>query len=253
MPLNIIGIGLSDEKDISIKGLELVKNADLVYLETYTSKLGCTIQDLEKFYAKKIIPADRTLVEQNAETTILKEAKTKQVAFLVPGDALAATTHADLVLRAKKQRIPVAIVHNASVFSAVGATGLQLYKFGKTTSIPFPEGNYLPETPYDVLKENKSIGAHTLFLLDLRPEQNKYMAANEAINYLLTIELKRNEKLFTPETLCVACARLGAKDQLIRAGKAKNLLKENLGKPIHCLIVPGKLHFMEEEFLKEFY
>ena len=34
--LYIIGIGLSDEKDITVKGLEAVKKSDEIFLETYT-------------------------------------------------------------------------------------------------------------------------------------------------------------------------------------------------------------------------
>jgi diphthine synthase len=37
--LYLIGLGLGDAEDISIKGLEVVKNAKEVYLETYTSIL----------------------------------------------------------------------------------------------------------------------------------------------------------------------------------------------------------------------
>ena len=52
--LYLIGMGLSDEKDISLKGLEAVKKSDKVYLEYYTSKLSCSKEDLEKFYGRKI-------------------------------------------------------------------------------------------------------------------------------------------------------------------------------------------------------
>ena len=98
---NLIGIGLRDEKDISLNGLETVKKSDVVYLENYTSKLDCSVKDLEKLYGKKIILADRELVEQKAEEAILKNAQTKNVAFLVIGDVFGATTHVDLMLRAK--------------------------------------------------------------------------------------------------------------------------------------------------------
>lgn len=37
--LYLIGLGLSDETDITVKGLEVVKKASRVYLETYTSIL----------------------------------------------------------------------------------------------------------------------------------------------------------------------------------------------------------------------
>ena len=35
----IIGLGLADERDISVKGLEIVQRADRVYLEAYTAVL----------------------------------------------------------------------------------------------------------------------------------------------------------------------------------------------------------------------
>lgn len=37
--LYLVGLGLSDETDITVKGLAVVKNASRVYLEAYTSIL----------------------------------------------------------------------------------------------------------------------------------------------------------------------------------------------------------------------
>jgi diphthine synthase len=249
MALFLIGLGLGDAKDITLRGLELAKKADKVYLEYYTCVLQSSVADVEKVLGTKVILADRAMVEQHAETTILQAAADGDAAFLVIGDPLVATTHTDLMERAKKAKIPVEVVHNANVVSAVGATGLQVYKFGKTGSIPFPEKDYVAETPYQLLAENQKIGAHTLLLLDLRPGERKFMSVNDAIEYLLKLELKLDKKVFTRDTLCVGVARLGAKDQQIVAGKAKDLLKADFGKPVHCLVVPGKLHFMEEEAL----
>jgi diphthine synthase len=250
MTLYIIGIGLAESGDITVRGLDAARNSNNIYLDSYTSPLLFPLATLEKKIGKKIILADRKMVEQEPEETILKGAKEGNNSFLVVGDALSATTHIDLMMRATKAGIELEIIHNASILTAVAETGLQLYKFGKTASIPFPEGNYLPETPYDILKQNKSIDAHTLFLLDLRPQENKFMTVGEAINYLLKVELTRGEKVFTTETLCIACSRLGSKGQIIRVGKAKELAKDSFGKPPFCLIVPSKLHFMEEEALK---
>ena len=247
MPLYFIGLGLGNEKDISINGLEAIKKCDIVYLENYTSILNCTKEQLEKFYNKKIILARRSLVEAD-ENEIIENAKAKNVAFLVIGDPFAATTHIDLFLRAKKEGIKCNVIHNASIASAVGITGLQVYKFGKITSIPLENENI--EAPYDVLKGNLSLGLHTLFLLDLNPDEETFMSVNDGLRYLLKAELKRNERIFSEKILCVGCARLGSESQVIKAGSAKYLLKFNFGKPVHCLIVPGKLHFMEEEALK---
>ena len=247
MPLYFIGLGLNNEKDISINGLEAIKKCDIVYLENYTSILNRKKEDLEKFYNEKIILARRNLVESD-ENEILENAKARNVAFLVAGDPLVATTHIDLFLRAKKEGIKCNVIHNSSIISAVGVTGLQVYKFGKTTSIPLKNEDV--EAPYDVLKDNLNLELHTLFLLDLEPDEEKFLSVNDAIRYLLKVELKRNEKVFSEKTLCVGCARIGSENQVVKAGTARDLLKHNFGKQVHCLIVPGKLHFMEEEALK---
>ena len=101
------------------------------------------------------------------------------------------------------------------------------------------------------LKENNKIGLHTLCLLDIKKDLEKYMTVNEAIEILLKIEDKRGENVFTNETFCIGCARLGG-DFVIKAGKASELLQFDFGKPLHCLIVPGKMHFMEEDILNMF-
>jgi diphthine synthase len=44
--LTFIGLGLYDEKDISLKGLEEIKKCDKVYAEFYTAKLTGT--DIKK-------------------------------------------------------------------------------------------------------------------------------------------------------------------------------------------------------------
>ena len=62
MVLYIIGLGLGDEKDITIRGLECVKKCKTLYLEYYTSILGIDHIKLEKFYGVPIVLADRTMV-----------------------------------------------------------------------------------------------------------------------------------------------------------------------------------------------
>lgn len=250
MTLYIIGIGLNDEKDITVKGLEIVRKCDLVYLENYTSLLQCTFHDLAKFYNKEIILADRNITEQGDK--IINQAKLKNVAFLVIGDPFSATTHVELMKQAKEAEVKIEIINNASVLTAVGITGLQLYKFGKTTSIPFIENCPNLETPYIVLKENKSLGMHTLFLLDLKPGENKFMTINQAINILENIETKKKDKLINDDTLVVGCVRLGSNHPIIKAGKLKDIKLFNFDLPPQCLIIPGKLHFVEEEILKMF-
>ena len=251
MTLHMIGIGLSDENDITLKGLEKIKNSKEIYLEYYTSMLNVDIEKLEKLYNKKIIKANRELVENNADL-ILEKAKDEDIAFLVVGDVFGATTHSDIFIRAKEKGVECTITHNASIINAISETGLELYKFGKTTSVPYPEKSFKPTAAYEVIKQNNKMGLHTLVLLDIKKDQDRYMTINECIDILLDIENEKKSKIFTKTTFCVGCARIGSDNSMIKSGNADEVKKIDFGKPLHCMIVPGNMHFMEEEMLKKF-
>jgi len=167
MVLYLIGLGLGDEKDITVRGLECVKSCTKLYLEYYTSVLGIDNKKLEEFYGVPIIVADRNMVESEAEQIYL-DAKDNNIGFLVVGDPLCATTHVDLILRAKALDIKVEVVHNTSVMGAVASCGLPLYQYGYTVSIPFFEENWKPASFYERLKYNLAGGMHTLCLVDIK-------------------------------------------------------------------------------------
>lgn len=245
--ITFIGLGLFDEKDITLKGLENIKKSDRVFAEFYTARLtGTSKEKMEELFGKKIKILSRTEVEDGK--IILDAAKNKNVAFLTPGDPMSATTHVALRIQANEMGIKTKIVHGVSVITAVsGMLGLQSYKFGRITTVPFPEKNYLPESPYDVIRQNKENGLHTLILLDIK--QDRIMTANEGMRTLLMVEEKRKENVFTPETFVGVVARAGSDDCLISAGYVNELLNKDFGEPMHSLVIPGKLHFMEEEAL----
>jgi diphthine synthase len=247
--LYFIGLGLYDEKDISLKGLEAMKKVDVVYAEFYTARLfGTTISALEELSRCEIKILSREQVEE--ENIPLNRAKDKDVAFLIAGDPLIATTHADMMIEAKKMGLETRVIHSSSILSAgPGISGLQAYKFGKVTTIPFPEENYFPHSPYQVIKNNLEQDFHTLVLLDIRAHEERYMTANEGLEYLLRVESERKENIITEDTLAVALARVGSEKPLVRADKIGNLLKEDFGGPLHSLIIPSKLHFLEAEYL----
>jgi diphthine synthase len=243
MGLHLIGIGLHDENDITLKGLEAVKNADHVYLESYTSLIDSSIDKLEKLYGKEIFVADRELVEKHSDE-ILEKAKDGEVAFLIIGDIFGATTHMDLVLRAQEKGIKVYYVFNASVLTVVGGIGLELYKFGKTTSIPFENKNV--KTPVDVFKKNYENGMHTLFLLDLDPGDNNFLNINAAAKYLIEHGVDKN-------ILAIGCTHLGSRGAQIKTRKLEDLQTEEFSNYPQSIIIPAKeLHFIEEEAIKRF-
>ncbi|KAL1309322.1 hypothetical protein HN51_052020 [Arachis hypogaea] len=269
--LFIIGLGLGDERDITLRGLEAVKSCEKVYMESYTSLLSFGLDshglsNLEKLYGKTITLADREMVEEKAHH-ILEEARHSHVAFLVVGDPFGATTHTDLVVRAKKMGIHVQSVHNASVMNAIGICGLQLYRYGETVSIPFFTGSWRPDSFYEKIHSNRTMGLHTLCLLDIRVkeptleslargrktyEPPRYMTINTAIEQLLEVVQERQQPAYTEDTQCVGFARLGSDDQMIIAGTMKQLQMVDFGAPLHCLVITGNTHPLEEEML-EFY
>lgn len=247
--LYLIGLGLYDEKDITLKGVEVAKGCDSIYLETYTSLWHGSLDKLEKAIGKKIVTLQRSDLEEKS-ARLIQEAKSKDVAVFVPGDPLVATTHTSLITEAREEKIGVRIIHASSVFSAIAETGLHIYKFGKTATVAYPEKNFYPKTPYEILAENLKTGAHTLFLLDVKAAESRYMTVSEAVEILLELESKEKKKIFTPETKCVGVARLGG-DTMIKYSTAESLRKAEFGRPPHVLIVPGKMHFAEEEYLEE--
>ena len=236
----MIGLGLSDEKDISVKGFETIKKCGISFLESYTSLLQCPRERLEEFLGVKLHPASREMVEDGEE--ILRQATDQEVAFLVVGDVFSATTHIDLALRARKRGIKVNVIHNASIISSIGIVGLEVYKYGKVTSIPFHHKHV--KTPITVYRTNDNCGLHTLFLLDLDPVDSKFLSIPEAIGYLIANGI-------SAKTLGVSCARIGGSDFLIRTGTLDDLRQGEYGKPPYCLVIPSKMHFMEEEALEQ--
>ena len=94
-------------------------------------------------------------------------------------------------------------------------------------------------------------GLHTMCLLDVKAAEGRYMTVNEGLELLLRMEEQKKKKVITKKTLAVGVARLGG-DVDIKAGKIKQLLKHDFGKPPHVLVIPGKLHYMEEDVLKLF-
>ncbi|KAL6295587.1 hypothetical protein ACE6H2_003729 [Prunus campanulata] len=269
--LYIVGLGLGDEKDITLRGLEAVKKCDQIFIEAYTSLLSFGLSSdglstLENLYGKPVTLADRETVEEKADQ-ILSAAAASDVAFLVVGDPFGATTHTDLVVRAKKLGIDVKVVHNASVMNAVGICGLQLYHYGETVSIPFFTETWRPDSFYEKIQKNRGLGLHTLCLLDIRVkeptleslcggrkqyEPPRYMSINTAIEQLLEVEDNRGESAYDENTMCVGLARLGSEDQKIVSGTMKELQSVDFGAPLHCLVIVGKTHPVEEEML-DFY
>lgn len=245
--LFLVGMGLWDEKDITLKGYEVARKADEVYIEKYTSILmGTTHNKVEALIGKEIGVLQRSDLEEDSKKLIQK-AMDRDVAVLVPGDPMIATTHSSVFLESLRMGVKVSIIHNASIHTAVcGLTGLHNYKFGKSTSISYPQRGIISKVPIRVIKDNWDVNAHTILFLDLHPEP---MTINKGIEILL----KSDEDDILPGCYAIGIARAGSEKPVVRCDKLDLLKNEDFGPPLHILIIPSKkLHFMEIEFLREF-
>ena len=98
MVFYLIGLGLN-LKSISLEALEILKRCKRVYIENYTVEFPYKIQDLERVVGK-IIPLTRIMIENEK---FVEEGKNKNIALLIYGSPLIATTHISLILKCKNK------------------------------------------------------------------------------------------------------------------------------------------------------
>lgn len=246
--LHLVGLGLHDVKDISVKGLERVRACAAVYAEFYTARLvGTDEEALQAFLGVPVRVLDRAGLEGGA-ADLVAEARATEVALLTAGDPLTATTHTDLLVRCRQAGVPVHVVHAASIYSAApGLLGLQHYKFGRTTTLVRPDPAWVPTSPFDAVQANQEAGLHTLVLLDIKADEAYYMSAQEGLEVLLGLARRTGAGWFDDSTQVGVVARAGAEDPVVATGAVGRLRAMDFGPPLHCIVVPGRLQVVEEE------
>jgi diphthine synthase len=244
--LSLVGMGISDERGISLAGLDELCSCSRVFAENYTNiQPEGTLGRLSKLCGKGITLLSRELVE--GEREIISAAENAWVALVVAGDPMVATTHASLVIAAKKRGMEVEIFHASSILpAAAGEAGLQVYKFGKTTTLAYWRENYKPMAAYDAVAENVAAGLHTLLLLDI-DEKLGPMKPSVAAKTLLDMEVEGRKGLFTGKTMVVLVRGIGWKGGVKKYCAISEI--DDAGNGPAVLIVPGKMHFLEEEYL----
>jgi len=265
--LTFIGLGLYDERSITVAGQEALRDADRAYAEFYTSRLiGTSVGTLESTHGIEIEIRDRAGVEQHPED-ILEAAETEDVAFLTAGDTMISTTHVDLRLRAHERGIETRVIHGVTAQTATSAlTGLQNYRFGKATTLPFPYAHGadgLPSSVTNTIDDNRADGLHTVVYLDIKVEKgnvstrktnqtgNGRSAADDREKYMtadVAASLLAEEY---PDLVGVVVARAGSPDPLVEAGTMTDLADGAFGDPLHLLVIPGECHLLEADALVE--
>ncbi|WP_232688635.1 diphthine synthase [Halobacterium zhouii] len=248
--LTFVGLGLYDERSVTVEGADAIAATDRAFAEFYTSHLvGADVADLEDHHGIDIEVRDRAGVEQDPEP-ILDAAETGDAVFLTAGDTMISTTHVDLRLRAEERGIDTRVIHAPTAESAASSlTGLQNYRFGKATTLPFEwahGADGVPGSVVETIEDNRERGLHTLCYLDIkvdhpRADGDEYMTASHAAGLLA--------EHWNPDALGVVVARAGAPDATVRADTLAALAEEDFGDPLHLLVIPGDLHHVEQDAL----
>jgi len=243
-----VGLGISGISELSDNTISVIKNADIVYLESFTSP----ISEIEKEQLANICDgefkiAKRWLVEDGNE--ILDNAKKREVVLISYGDPYIATTHLELKTRAITDKIETKTIHSSSIVSSlIGEIGLQYYKVGKILTVMNDPKSMI--TPYNTIFNNLLSKMHSVILLEYNEDKSFFLAPQNALSLLLDVEKMQNGKIISLDTFAIVASRIGKSDQSITSGKISSLRKKEFGEPPHSIIIPGRLHFTESDTIK---
>jgi len=250
--LAFVGLGLSDEEGLSSRARSVLASSDAVFAEEYTAVADPgTLDRLARQIGRPVVRLTRPLLE--SETPILQALATHdRVALLVVGDPFAATTHVALRLAAERAGHEWSYYPNASILTAAaGFLGLMHYRFGRVVSLPLPSEGFRPTSPLEQVAANRERDLHTLLLLDLRPEEGRFLTAREALHLLR--ERDPDSRVLSETDRLAVAARVGRSDAKGWAGTLRRLRSVDFGPPLHTLVVLAPtLHFEEEAALARY-
>ena len=250
--LAFVGLGLSDERGLSENARDVLRSAEVVFAEEYTAVAPVgTLERLERLVGRSLVRLDRPLLESEGPILDALGAHAR-VALVVVGDPFAATTHVALRLAAERAGHTWSYCPNASILTAAaGFLGLMNYRFGRTVSLPLPVAGFAPTSPLEHIAANKGRDLHTLVLLDLKPEEGRFLSAHDA---LATMRERDPDGLFVADRDAVAVvARVGQPGAAAWVGRFAALREVDFGPPMHALVVLAPtLHFEEDAALQRY-
>jgi diphthine synthase len=108
----------------------------------------------------------------------------------------------------------------------------------------------VPGSVTDTIADNRDRGLHTLVYLDIKvgtgpsgpdPDHEEYMTASRAAGRLSE----------TVEGIGVVVARAGGPEPVVAADRLPALADRTFGDPLHLLVIPGDLHVIERNALRD--
>jgi len=244
--LFLVGAGLSGG-GLSEDALELLKREGVkVYAEQYTGWFGDRIPDLEKQISKSISILERSGLEDNISSLIAMAAKS-EIAVLVAGDPLVATTHKIACIEAKKLGVKVKVIHAESIVgAAMGESGLDFYRFGQICTIPAWSEHYKPVSFYETIEKNLANNLHSILLLDYDPKTGSIQPAY-AVDLLLQAEKRYKKGIIRPSMRMIVLHNLSldGEQKLLIGLDAVKTLRFDAGPTV--MILPAKMSEVEVE------
>ena len=242
--LYIIGLGVDPKNTAPVFIKNTTNICEKSYIDTYTTFITNDYLDWIK-KELKAVPASRDLLED--VKNFVEEAKDKNICLYVYGDPYVATTHQSLRTYAAERKIKVKMVYSSSFINVIfGETGLHIYKIGFVGSLikgDINSRNYI----------YKQVGA----ALEAKKHSIIIPTGYEGDMGSLLLELKQAELNFKEDTFpdnrfLIFISRAGMDEEKVLGGTLEDLFKTKttLDEPF-TLIVPGLLHFSEEEVLKK--
>ena len=245
MRFALIGAGLTC-KHLTPKAIEMLKSYEEVYVDLYTSIFEGGLVECISKYRKNTKGAYR----EDLEGDFLKGKR--EVALVVAGDPMAATTHSALLVEAKQRGYDVEIIPGISALQVARTkSGLSQYRFGRVVTMMYPrDGIDFSESVYYAIKENDGLNLHTIVLLETG--YGKSMKTNEAAQLLLKQFESKGENAGKRPVLVMA--RLCWKNEDIRLVTLEEAIELDLGEPPHLMVFPSpRLHPIEEDLIKMLY
>lgn len=236
--IGFIGSGFNPPQSLTKEEIDFMRNSELILVDTYTSP-----HFLKEFENRNLVFADREKLEDFS--WVLREKG--NVSIIIPGDPFSATTHFLIYMEAIRAGLEVKVFHNASIYpSAATRMGLHLYKVGSAVSLPRFADNFKPTSPYEKILENLRRGMHTILLLDTNPP----MKLGEALEELEWMEKEMKGGLFAKDKEVGVVNALGSGREKIAFGHIDDIRSWTEGTPPFTIVIPGSLHFQEQEALE---
>ncbi|MEM3841095.1 MAG: diphthine synthase [Candidatus Micrarchaeaceae archaeon] len=243
--LYLVGMGISGELSPNAKR---ICSSSEAYIDSYTSLLSKeSLLEVSREIGVEPKPLARYDLEEGA-SLLAKKAVSSDVAVLVPGDPLVATTHKTLLAEAKKAGAKWLVVHSSSIASAaIGESMLDFYRFGRIATVPSWSEHYHPVSFYETVLGNSTAGAHTLLLFDYDSKKSRSMSFKEAFEVMHAAEKKYQKGILNENSKVIFLHNIGIEGQSVVKGRLSDAQNIKYTDGLNSIIVPAELTYIEAE------